>query len=150
MSTELRKRIRDHFTWNPHPLAFMPPECSGLPCPAFWLTYETSVEDHLESNLYFVNGIGEVLPKVVVATGGWISVGDEVAPISAPDLLYEDIYPGEGVYVDSHHEINDSDTVFFEYVNVILADGRELSLEASGKGKVELWRPLMWKLPPKG
>lgn len=147
MTLELQKRIRDHFKWDPHPLAFIPPEFEGLAGPAFWLTYETPDEDQYVSRLYFVNGISEVLPKVLVGTGGWISVDEVVAPISAPDLVYEHVLPGEGVFVDEHDEISDSDTVFVEYITVTLADGRELSFEANGKGKVEVWRPLMWKLP---
>ena len=84
MTLELQKRIRDHFKWDPHPLAFIPPEFEGLAGPAFWLTYETPDEDQYVSRLYFVNGISEVLPKVLVGTGGWISVDEVVAPISAP------------------------------------------------------------------
>lgn len=147
MPGSFQERLRDHFKWSPG-CAHTSAEAVGLACPAFWLTYEDVADDPYESGLYFVNDLGVVLPKVVVGTGGWIAGDGEMAPISAPVLVYEDVQPGEGVFVDAHHIINDSDTVFIEHIEVTLADGRTLSFEASGKGNVEVRRPLMWRLPP--
>lgn len=103
------KAVSRKFTWIP-PHARMSrfggpasPRQTEERRPILWLARDGN-------ELYLVNAGNEVLKRVIIDNGGFLTVDDDVAIISSKSpIIYENIQPGESVKVDEYDGFYDLD-----------------------------------------
>jgi hypothetical protein len=100
-----QKRIQNKFQWVPMHLRnkLAPPRKADHRNPLYWIACDGGER-------YFVNNTTEILEKLIVDTGGFVSCDDEIATIdTGKGYYYTHILPMEAVKIEEYDDYYDLD-----------------------------------------